>query len=187
MKLPSTPPPMSGTTYGLVSVQQTPSSPRISPCAVRPTPAASEDGGLKRCTSTKETPVSHSFPPISSQERHTYTLRDMRRQANRCTGESSSQPDLLTIRTLCGTDSTRPCSSPSQKWSESVYSMETGTLQKVVHSQSSTSSNMLSILTNSQQIGPESERPTTVTQALRAYSGVQSIGTTTYGSIENLT
>src|SRR5210317_1337698 len=112
MKLPSTPPPMSGTIYGHVFVQQTPSSPRISLCAVRQTPAALEDGGSKRCTSIKETPVSLSFPPISSQESHTYTLRDMRRQASRCTGESSSQPDLLTTRTLCGTDSTKPCSSP---------------------------------------------------------------------------
>ena len=103
------------------------------------------------------------------------------------TGESSSPQDSQTTRTSCRTDNTRQCSSHYQRLKENACSMVTGMSQKAVHSQSLTSSNTASTQLNYRQIGRESEPVTTVTQALRAYYGAQSIGTTTSGSIENFT
>ena len=104
MKSPSIPHPMYGNTFGHVYGLQTQNSLQTYPCVARQTPAVSADGGSKKCTSTKESPVSVTFHPTWNRESHTYTRMDMQRQVNRSTGESSSPQDSQTTRISCRTD-----------------------------------------------------------------------------------
>ena len=138
MKSPSIPHPMYGNTSGHVYGLQTQNSRKTYPCVAQQTPAVSADGGSKKCTSTKESPVSVTFHPTWNRESHTYTRMDMQRQVSRSTGESSSPQDSQTTRTSCRTDNMRQCSSHYQRLKENACSMVTGMSQKAVHSQSLT-------------------------------------------------